>query len=101
MQAEVLFPRGSSLSLKEKKSKIVAALKSGRPVELLVPGHFVALVGINGDKVKLNDPGKRSNVGEYTIDELNSLFGSQRSCSDCFVYAIAYSRTSGGNNEKA
>lgn len=101
MQAEVLFPRGSSLSLKEKKLKIVSALKSGRPVELLVPGHFVALVGIKEDKIKLNDPGRPSNVGEYTVDELNSLFGSQRSCSDCFVYAIAYSRTSGDNNEKS
>ena len=95
MNAEVLFPRDSSLSLSKKKEKIVSALKAGKPVELLVPGHYVALVGINGDKIKLNDPGKSTNVGEYTIDELNNLFASQRNCTggDCFVYAIAYSKS--------
>lgn len=96
--AEVLFPRLSSESIDSKKSKIVSALKKGRAVELLVPGHFVALVGIDSnDKITLNDPGKIENVGTYTIDELLTLFKIQRAgkcpgCSDSnyFQYAIAY-----------
>lgn len=96
LNAEVLFARKQNMSIKDKKQKIVKALESGKAVELLVPGHFVALVNINDGKILLNDPGKSANVGKYTIDELHSLFKKQRcaACSDTeiFVLAVAYSK---------
>lgn len=102
MKAEVIFARSSTLTTAEKKKKIVEALKKGNPVELLVPGHFIALVKMDGNKIKLNDSGKVSNNGYYTIDELYDLMYKQRnnrkgdtcdSLGSCFVYAVAYSKS--------
>lgn len=100
LTSEILFNDNiKQIKIKDKKEKIVNALESGKAVELLVPGHFVALVNINNGKIQLNDPGRSSNVGTYTIDELLNLFKKQRSnkCSGCsdtqyFQYAVAYSK---------
>jgi hypothetical protein len=35
---------------------IKAELKAGRPVVLEVPGHYIAAVGLDGDKIMINDP---------------------------------------------
>lgn len=103
LNAEQLFPRDSSLSISEKKTKIKNALENGKSVILLVPDHFVALVGMKDNKIKLNDPSRSSNTGLHTIDEIFNIYKSQRASiiqqskanytdSDFFVMAIAYSK---------
>ena len=101
LNAEILF-NDTTGDISNKKNQIVNALKAGKAVQVLVPGHYVAFVGIDSNgKIQLHDPGNSDNVGQYTIDEIHNLFKTQRSnrcyggsCSDSevFEYAIAYSR---------
>lgn len=87
------FASGSSVN--SRKKAIVDALRDGYKIELLVPGHFIALGGINGDKISVYDSASSSNTKEYTIDELyNHYYNHKNRCTKgtaCgFVYAVQY-----------
>lgn len=92
-----IFGRGSGLSADAKKQKIVEALQGGSAVELLIPGHYIALGGISNGKIAVLDPGSSANNGNYTIDELyNKYYNHKNRCSSqgkCgFMMAIGYKK---------
>lgn len=93
----LIFGRGESLSETQKKDKIVNELRQKKAVVLLIPGHYIALTGINGNNITVLDPGRASNNGTYTIDSLYSKYYNYKdrcTTSDkCgFILAVSYSK---------
>jgi len=70
VQPVYVFTETSKLSDNEKKQKIVDELKKGRPIILHVPGHYIVLSEINGDKISLLDTARSSKNGNFTIDQI-------------------------------
>lgn len=105
VKPEVLFGRNSNLSqekTEKEKRQIVEALRKNKPVELLIPGHYIALVSISGNDIVVLDPGNKSNNGVYTIDAVyNKFWDYANRCTQpekpgeeqCgFIYAVSYSK---------
>ena len=85
-----LFPRENTQlasELKERKEKIVEALRNGYAVEVLVPGHYIVLAGIENGEITVLDPGDRYKNGKYTIDKINETYGSR---DDQTGFVLAY-----------
>lgn len=74
-----LFTKSSGLSDSQKKEKIIEELKLGRPIIIHVPKHYVVLTKITGDKITVQDPGRKKEYnGDYTIDALFTKFGDYK-----------------------
>jgi len=81
----------SDAQMEERKQLIVDTLSAGKPMVVLIPGHYIALVGINNGYITAYDPANSDNNGSYTIDELANKFYSYSDASECgFVYGIGY-----------
>ncbi len=96
VKPEVLFYRGQSMSIEQKKQKIVEALKQNKPIVLLIPGHYIALVSISNNKISVLDPYNQVYNGNYTIDELyDKWYNYSNRCTRqniCgFIFAVSYS----------
>ncbi len=75
--------------------EIRAQLKMGRPVVLEVPGHFIAAVGLQGDKILINDPfyRDRTTLDFYKGKVLSSrLFAPSKDLSAVLITAPADTR---------
>jgi len=93
----VLFYRNTSLSHEQRKAKIVESLKAKKPVVVLVPGHYIALFSMGGDKILALDPARVQYNGVYTIDSLfDKFYNYVNRCNNgigCgFMYAVSYSK---------
>lgn len=81
IKTEVLWPRNSGPSLSTMKNKMLDVINQNNGVLLLIPGHFVAVVPGEGEKVQLLNPGKRADNGLYTIEDLyNKLKNYNNRC---------------------
>ena len=97
VNANLIFGRNTPYSSEGKKAAIVSELKKNRPVILLVPGHYIVLTGINGNKITSLNSAYASYNASYTIDELyNKYYNYKNRCTDnnnCgFKMAISYSK---------
>lgn len=74
-----------------RKTQITSYLKAGRPVIVLVPGHYVVLSYSNNGKIVLMDPftnwaSKKKKSGEYnSISDIEKAYGNIRK-------AVAYTK---------
>lgn len=80
-----------------RKQKLVDALNNGYIIILNVPGHYIVLGSISGDKIRVYDPANVVKTREYTIDDLyNSYKNHKNRCEKngkCgFYQAIAYKK---------
>ncbi len=103
LSANVIFDRLNIVPHDEqenRKNLLMKSLKSGHSIVLLIPGHFIALIGLDKEgKIIVRDSGGQQRNGSYTIDELSdTYYNYSNRCyySDfiqCgFVYAVEYKR---------
>ena len=108
LNAQVLFYRGGSEKVSTKKSLVEEALRNGKPVILLIPGHYIVLAKIDGNQVLVLNPGLDGTNGEAGKDGRTGWYSSidsvykytnnyKNRCSSqsiCgWIYAIAYSKS--------